>query len=218
MSTPSQAAFQAAINEINRTVAEEPHRPFGYYVQELLDTQREQDAKRIEELEDTIEQWKEASGLLCGGDPDGVKPYMLQADLQKRDEEVTELTKRVEELEASEKRIIEDWHTNRAALEESLHHFKQEFYKAEASVAEMFSILRRVKVWDFAWSSDLKDEVSKILGNSTTLGQGWKSPERLIDESIIGIHELGNSVPAPTSNPEARERHFERYVDPTQID
>jgi hypothetical protein len=159
MTTPTQAAVLAAINEIDRSRNDSPERACGYYIQELLDTQREQDAKTIAELTEKNKSATEAFERFRAGLEESLvnlasansKVAELQINLrnvtacyEEAVGQVAELTKRVEELESRERQLIEDWYTNRSALEDTLHHFKQASYKAEAAVAEMRDVLERI--------------------------------------------------------------------------
>lgn len=55
----------------------------------------------VESLEETINEWKEASGLMIGGDPSDVEPEHLRADLGKREVELDKANERITELEGA---------------------------------------------------------------------------------------------------------------------
>lgn len=66
--------------------------------------------QQVADLQQKVCDWQAASGLESGsGDPDGIEPHHLEADIRKRDAEVSALQARVAELEAKVTQAHAEW-------------------------------------------------------------------------------------------------------------
>lgn len=70
--------------------------------------------QQVADLQQKVCDWQAASGLESGsGDPDGIEPHHLEADLRKRDAEVSALQAKVAELTAAR----DDWKARAETLD-----------------------------------------------------------------------------------------------------
>lgn len=84
----------AAMADVLKTHIEQcPEHPLAAATQTIASLQAKAivDEAIVERLSAQRDDWKSASGLIIGGDPDGIEPHHLEADLRKRDAECVAL-------------------------------------------------------------------------------------------------------------------------------